>query len=165
MRLTFSATVLAAVCVALALPAQAKEISDYERFKLFTYCAPVDLVVESYPEDADYETLGLSHEEIEVAVRSRLRGARIYSDDNPQHWNFLYVNVNVVESSYSIQLSLQKLLFDRASDQSFPATTWDVGHTGIRVRDKSSILAHVARYMDEFIDEYLRVNEKACAKQ
>lgn len=42
------------------------------------------------------------------------------------------------------------------------ATTWKTGTTGTHGFDAGYVRDVVARHLDEFIDEYLRVNENAC---
>ena len=50
-----------------------------ERFELWNECAPVWLVVESLSSDA--RGIGLTKERIQPTVESRLRGSRIYGDN------------------------------------------------------------------------------------
>ena len=116
------------------------------------------LLVEGLPEDAT--TIGLTKDSIEVAVRSRLRAARLYTEDYAGAW--LYVNVGVVGRAFGIETKYQKMVRDTATELEYTATTWDISTTGTHSRNSSYILATVAKYADKFIDEYLRVNEDAC---
>ena len=119
------------------------------------------LVVERLPEDAT--TIGLTKDSIEVAVRSRLRAARLYTEDYAEAaWSSLYAKVSVVGPAYSTALEYWKVVRDLATGLELQATTWDIGSTGTHGRDSSYILATVAENADKFIDEYLRVNEDAC---
>ena len=141
--------------------ASASEVSDYDRFKLWNDCKPMLLVVEGLANDAT--AIGLAKEAIEVAVRSRLRAARLYSEDSAEGaWSYLYVNVGVVGSAFSITTKYQKVVRDTATELEYMASTWNIGTTGTHGRDSSYILATVAENADKFIDEYLRVNEDAC---
>ena len=78
-----------------------------ERFELWSECAPVWLVVESLSSDA--RGIGLTKERIQPIVESRLRGGRIYGDNEYESLgSYLYVNVGVVGNSFSIGLSFRQ---------------------------------------------------------
>ena len=143
-----------------ATSVNASELRDgIDRFELWNDCKPIGLLVEGLNDDA--EKIGLTKKAIETAVRSRLRGARIYDDkvSLPQ----LYVSVHVVGSAYSISLNFDKLVSDPISGESGRATTWRTGAAGTHGRIGGGfILNGIRGYVDEFIDEYLRVNAKAC---
>ena len=157
---------LALIATSASASASAKEVSDKDRFKLWNGCRPVDLVVEGLTDDSG--KIGLHHEDINTAVRSRLRGARIYDDDASP---YLYVNVHVVGRAYAINFE-----FIRYVEVAIPswlkpegmgqltgfAPTWVRGSTGTHGSSAGFILSAVARHSDEFVDEYLRVNADAC---
>lgn len=152
--------ILLSICLFLGLSPTyaADKISDLDRFKLWNRCKPVRLLVESMKEDA--QDIGLTKEMVEVAVRSRLRGAKLY-DAKTLH--YLYVNVNVVSNAFSLDLELTKVVYDSVSRQSSYAATWGIGSAGIHERTGADfILSAVAQKTDWFIDEYLRVNADAC---
>ena len=140
---------------------QAQDIQLLEsiaRFELYTACAPVGLVIEGLHSDAT--DIGLTRNAITTTVRSRLRGARIYS---PKTINAisLYINVNVVRRAFSSSLEFRKFLLDPEHDTSGTATTWSIGTTGAHGQNPEYILQLIGRQMDQFIDEYLAVNEDA----
>ncbi|WP_420448952.1 hypothetical protein [Candidatus Palauibacter sp.] len=92
-----------------------------------------------------------------------MRAARIYDPDSADH---LYVNLNVLGGTaapYSFRIELKKWLYDLRDPSAGDgggmgfAGTWRSSEVGYG--DASYILAAVGRHMDEFIDEYLRVNE------
>ena len=141
-----------------ALPATSQTVSDRDKFKLWNGCKPVSLIVEDLSEDA--HKIDLKKEDIAVTVRSRLRGARIYTDDGVVP--YLYVVVTVVGKGFSISLELRKFVHDPLSEQSQIASTWLSGGTGTHADGSGYILSAVAGYTDKFIDEYLRVNASAC---
>ncbi len=141
-----------------ALPAASQTVSDSDKFKLWNECKPVRLVVEGLSEDAD--KIDLKKENIAVTVRSRLRGARIYTGDLV--FPYLYVVVSVVGKGFSINLELDKFVHDPLSGQSGIASTWLSGGTGTHADDPGYILSAVGKATDKFIDEYLRVNAPAC---
>ena len=76
---------------------------------------------------------------------------------------FIYANVFVVSSAFSINLLLYKMVHDLRSNEQAYAATWRIGVTGIHARDGADfILQFVSDHADKFIDEYLRVNADAC---
>ena len=77
-------------------------------------------------------------------------------------WSYLYINVNVVGPAYGISVQYLKYVNDLATMLERAATTWDSGSTGTHGRNPTYISSNVAGHIDEFIDEYLRVNEDAC---
>ena len=152
---------LAAACLFVAASASAGEVSNSDRFGLWNDCRPMFLLVEEPGDGAT--AIGLTQDEIIVAVRSRLRAARIYSEDfDETALSLFYVNVNVLRSAYGIRVEYKKIVEDLATFLVRDATTWKTGSTGTHGRDPNFILSHVARYTDKFIDEYLRVNANAC---
>ncbi|MDE0176817.1 MAG: hypothetical protein OYH76_24440 [Defluviicoccus sp.] len=159
MRRPILPTVAVALALVLAVPAGAAEkVTERDRFRLWNDCRPMELVVEDLSKDA--AAIGLTTEAITVAVRSRLRAARLYlsNDGLP----FFSVSVNVGRAAVSIQVGYLKLLLDSASGEVSGAVTWRSGVAGTHGRDASFIRSAVVGQVDKFIDEYLRVNADAC---
>ena len=150
--------VIAALLVApgLAMAEDSTAPIDTDRFKLWNECKPIALVVELKTNDT--AKFDLKEERIETLFRSRLRAARIYTDYSSP---WLYVNVTVAGSAFNISLFLRKFITDSISDEKGFATTWYQGTTG-QSPDAGFILQSVSENTDKFIDEYLRVNAKAC---
>lgn len=136
--------------------------TEYElgRFQLFNNCEPVDLLVEDLSFHAT--GIGLTERTIQNAVESRLRSARLYNSLPRFDDAYLYVNVHVLSRSFSIRLSYHKTVIDEASGLRNSASTWGRGITGAHGGNASFILSGVSELMDEFLVEYLRVNEEAC---
>ena len=112
--------------------------------------------------DTGATKIGLTKGSIQAAVESRMRSARLY---NPDGLHYLYVNVHVVGGAFSSRLKLKKYVLDYASDESYTAVTWENAVTGTHGRDSSYILSSISEQMDQFLVEFLRVNEEACAKR
>ena len=158
-----AAIILAAILFAMAKPAAADEPSFLDRFKLWTECKPVWLFVGLTDED---DEIGLTEKAIETAVRSRLRSARVYTRYPWHAAGGLSISVIVVGRAFSIGVQLDKPVEDKASGVEFEAITWQRRSAGTHGRAGSTfILGGIAQHVDEFIDEYLRVNEAACAKR
>ena len=151
-------TALSLVALAfLATGAASETPSPLDRFKLFSACQPMYLVVEGMAPDAS--EIGLTEESVRAAVESRLRAARLY-DAEATH--LLYVNVNVVGPVFHVALALNKRVYDLSSDTINLATTWHTGATGTHGGDAGYILSAVSRHMDRFLVAFFRVNEAAC---
>ena len=152
---------LAAALMLTAASASAGAVSDVDRFELWNECRPLRLIVETLSDDAT--AIGLTEEAIGIAVRSRLRAARIYSDSRVEtEWAFLYFLVQVVGPAVSIDVTYNKSVIDVATELQLTAASWRVSATGTHGGDSSVILSSVAGYTDQFIDEYFRVNTDAC---
>lgn len=65
---------------ALYVHAQSDVKDRVDRFRLWTGCQPVGLLVESLSESAT--EIGLTEESIQTLIRSRLRAARIYTPNS-----------------------------------------------------------------------------------
>ena len=106
-------------------------------------------------------------------MRSRLRGARIFRD-NPdlrsqpltlERNGFLGVSVYLDGTAVLWDMWFEKLMEDLASKVSgWTSTRWRRGAFGEHADDGYYILAGIAPAIDEFIDDYLRVNESACSR-
>lgn len=135
------------------------EVTRMDRFRLWNDCKPVYMAVEGLDEDSD--AINLSVERIEVVVRSRLRVARLYTAT--LGLPYLYININVGERAFNVEFEYNKEVRDVATGISGVGSTWDTGGTGTHGGNADFILSSIAQYTDTFIDEYLRVNEEACA--
>ena len=155
-------TAVAVLALSFVAPEAAEETftERYDRFRLFANCLPMSLIVEDLNSDA--EEIGLTRDSVQAAVESRLRSARLYDSSATP---YLYVNVNVYRQSFSISLEYNKFLFDGLSQNNGYAATWTYGGTGQHANDHGFILSSVSQYMDQFLVEFLRVNEEACAKR
>jgi len=130
-----------------------------ERFQLWTDCEPLRLQV-FLNMHADTGAIGLTQEAVEIAVRSRLRAARIYDADAFKA--DLRVSVTTAGPAFHIDLKLFKFVTDWQSEELKKAPTWSTGGTGMHGGNGGFILDIIDQYTDEFIDEYLRVNADAC---
>ncbi len=167
-RLTRAALLLSAL--ALSLPASGARGATVEetknriaRFELFADCRPMYLLVERLPADAS--KIGLTEEAIQAAAESRLRSARLYRSIRSAPYHSLYINVNVAGRGFSIRLEFKKDVYDPLSGDTGVATTWNTGGAGTHGGNANYILSLLSQYMDEFLVEFLRVNEKACEKR
>ena len=133
-----------------------------ELFRLFNGCASVGLVIEKM--QADAAKIGLTAEDIQAAVESRLRSARIYTDDALVTFTggWLYLSINVMKQFFDIGLSFNKKVFDPLTEVTLPAITWRIDTVGTHGMDAGFILSSLSGFVDRFLVEYLRVNEPAC---
>ena len=145
-----------AALLAPSVVAQNGSPTALERFQLYNECRPVGLVVEPFPRDA--KKIGLSEKDVWRLAESRLRAARLYT---PVRGPMLYVTVNVMDRAFSVSLAYLKWVTDK-SGLSGPATTWSVRGLGTHASGATYIKSGLSDYLDEFLNEYLRVNAQAC---
>ena len=150
--------VIITALMAIAPAGATEEVSDHDRFALWNYCAPMDLVVVDLSGDAT--DIGLTKDAVTVAVRSKLRAARLYSAGS--RVPLLAANAHVVSTALNIRVQYFKWLYDPMSDLWREANTWVTSSTGTHRGEASYILSAVSQHVDEFIDDYLRVNGPAC---
>ena len=70
--------------------------------------------------------------------------------------------VNVVRRAFSYDFVLNKWVMDLETDIVAPAPIWRSGGLGIYPQTKRNILQILSQAVDEFISQYLAVNESAC---
>ena len=136
-------------------------------FRLWNDCRPVGFSVHLPVTDAATR-IGLTKEAVEIAVRSRLRSARIFKEHaSPQsleeQHGLLVVQVQMGRNIFLWSARFQKLMQDSATELvTWTYTGWMRSSFGGHNDDRNFILAAIAPGVDAFIDDYLRVNEPAC---
>lgn len=165
-------TVLALLLLVLPFPTQTDE---RQKFQLYNGCLAIYPGVQRLSEK---ETeIGLSEDAISNALESRLRSANLFpsSENNPESrratllfpdkfpFSHLFVRVTVLNSVFFISLEYKKFVTDDLSGVSLTNTTWEREGIGIAA-DAGLIMNTLAGYMDEFLVEFLRVNEPDCMK-
>ena len=116
------------------------------------------LIVRYTSEEA--EALNLSKELILDFVETRLRAAGLY-ELNPS--SFLGVDVKVYKTAFNIHVFFFKYLKDLRTETEFYAATWDTGALGTHDNNAGYVLNTISQYLDEFLVQYHRVNQEACA--
>lgn len=148
---------LAALALSMASGAPGRAADNGNaRFSLFANCAPMNLVVDVSLKGAEVD---LSESSVQAAAESRLRSARLYDADALFH---LFVGVVTAGHAYGISLEYYKYVNDISSDSYGYATTWASTSVGTHGGNPGYILGNISKYMDEFLVEFLRVNEEAC---
>ena len=133
-----------------------------DRFRLWNKCGPMSLhVVDPLP---DALRIGLTKKQVERNIRSRLRAARLYSEDAPVR---LDVDAYVHSTAFPIFVRFQKPVIEPLSQNAALAATWYRGGSAGTYGEGGGgyVLSAVARHIDRFIDEYYRVNEDACSRR
>ena len=139
-------------------------ISDEEAFDMFDLwaaCGPIALRASVQ----DGKEIGLTKGRIETALRSRLRGARLYNSDLAGAAGILVVRVLAAgkpDAVFTYRVWLEKKLTDNITGISvWNQTGWYRWHFGANY-SADDILTSLSLEIDAFIDDYLRVNEPAC---
>ena len=140
--------------------AGADEVSEYDRFRLWSDCRPMDLVVEELGEEA--AAFGLTRELIADAVGDRLASVELVDQTFDWPVPYLYLQVNVVDDAFSISIQFLKPVLDYASSLTFLTTTWDGQSAGLHGNNAEFVVANVMRHVELFLADFLRVNEPAC---
>ncbi len=149
---------------------QQKQVEDkvfeqmVDQFLLFTNCQPLGVIVR---ENKEGDTLGLTKADIQAAVESRLRSARLYTPKFAiPH---LDIGLVIIGDAFSITMHLIKRLSDDTYSRMYGlAVTWRNGYTGTHgggFTGGNLILSSLSQLLDRFIADYLRVNEVACVKK
>ena len=127
-----------------------------ECFQMFNHCEQMEVSVL-----LDQNDIGLTRERIATAVQRRLRAARLYDESAPYA---LVVSVGVLDDSpaFRVEFEYYKTLLDEDTGNSFFTTTWSRGGYGTHAGNAGIVLQAISERMDQFINEYLRVNAPAC---
>ena len=97
-------------------------LSDEQlRFRLWTGCQPMGLSVEALSDDA--AKIGLTREALQNAAESRLRAARLYTDN--QSAEFLGINVAVIGPAFHISVNFYKRVLDQRVTARMLSKMWD----------------------------------------
>ena len=140
--------------VVLALWATSSRAQVPGRFQLFNDCKPIGLVVGKVFNDL--QSLGIAEKNVQAAAESRLRAARLYTNNAPA---FLYV----AAGRYAIQLQYRKPLRDIASGETRSLQTFSKSAT-VPNGTAAGVMLEVSKLLDLFLVDYLRVNESACGQ-
>ncbi len=132
------------------------------RFELFNECKPMSVRISSLDEDAT--NIGLNRDSLHAALESRLRSAKLYGMSFD--WFFvvpaLVLRANVSSSAFTVALEYHKGVCHTATGECGSAPTWRIASFGSHGDDAGLIRSAVVEHMDQFLVEYLRVNQEAC---
>ena len=147
--------------LALALTiAPVQDVTDFDRFQLFNNCERMSLEVVLAPSESA-DAIKLTKERLQFATESRLRSAQLFKSDGG--FPVLAVEVDVGDQAFLTSLGYNKTLFDPASGKGGFATVWRESMLGTHGQNGAEfILSGLSELIDEFLTEYLRVNESAC---
>ena len=131
-------------------------LDELHCFELFDHCLQMDVAV-----ILDQNNIGLTEERVATAVQSRLRAARLYDESAPYA---LWVQVDLLYDSpvFRVELEYHKALLDEVTGYSSYPATWSTDGYGRHAGNAGNVLQAISERMDEFINEYLRINEPAC---
>ena len=124
----------------------------------YTGCRKIGLRV--YLDMGEDSGLGLTDKAIQATVESRLRSARIY--DPGVKFPSLYAAAGGSRRLFVVRLAFDKYVFDPLSGEKGIVQTWQDGRFE---QSTDRILLLLSELTDQFLVEFLRVNEKACARR
>ena len=132
---------------------------DYLKYQLFVNCQPINLKIETA--SAEAQRVGWTLPRLRRVVASRLRAVDLYTDEfTPSH---LLVRVREVSfGAMDVSVDFVKALRDPITDLPGFSMTW--GSTIIIAPGEAQtyLPKAVSQLLDEFLNEYFRVNEPAC---
>ena len=158
------------------LKALAAELRS-DRFRLWNHCFPVRVRLYMDPLTGAYVS-DLEKEEVEAIIRSRLQSVQLFTPEHPMS-STLQLVLEVESEIFTISTAHIKVVKDPASGVSASVETWvqtflpeeventlgdhhSIVSTKRHNKDKEYVLYWVSKYVDKFIEEYLRVNADAC---
>lgn len=151
-----------------ASPLQSGLRPDTELYdKLYTGCAHVEALVDVEDEAA---LLGVAERQrLEVMAESRLRAARIFQPTTNPASPALGITVEALNGEsmnvYSARVEFIRPMLNPSTEGSLVVSTWErgaFGYFGDRADPSGSVHARISDFIDEFIRDYLRVNEGSC---
>ena len=139
-------------------PWAADDDADLERFQLWAGCEPMSLniVVDDTTEDGPK----LTEESVRSAVESRLRSARLYSDEPTDVQLGVTADRFGNSASFQFNVRLWKKVLDMNTGLRYGSSTWETRAHGRGPPEY--VRATLSKHIDRFLIAYLRVNEAAC---
>ena len=128
-----------------------------DRFRLFNECRRISAIVGV---NDDAVELGLTEEAVQNAVELKLRSARLY--DESDLGDYLAVRVDVYSQAFTVSSNFRRWVSESISGESGYATTFTKYYIGTSGSNIDYILQSAVQSVDDFILEYLRLNEEAC---
>ena len=120
------------------------------------------------------EEIGLTNDRVRTMAASRLAAAGVYQDFSGEYptprtadifaprLGRLGVFVETSGPAFSARVAHEKDLLDPITELENPSTTWERNTFGTHGNDVGFILQWVSETLDEFVLEYLRVNDASC---
>lgn len=137
---------------------------EQEASKLYNRCTGLNLLVSDMSGDA--RRIGLTKAAVVAAVESRLRGARLISDEHTGEALFVVIQVMALGTSdevvFSIALSLGRLMEDNGFGNAQVMGAWEDGSIGIAHSTDQFVLGSLSKVIDRFVSSYLRANGAVC---
>ena len=164
-----------------------------EMFELYTHCHPISLIVSVF---GNHTEIDLDQNQINTAIESRLRAARIYRDYDGIGPG-LFVSIGISDNGFAVMMVFRRVLYNRSKKPAFNArligeiagtaseddinlmqegrrrgllppysgvaSTWSSSLiVGTHDGDETYVRIVVNDMLDEFLADYLRINEWAC---
>ena len=102
----------------------------------------MDLLVEAFNDNGT--AIGLTEDMIGTSARSRLRSARLYSEDRTETGGAgMYIRVSMYDFAFSMRLEYNKTVQDAATGLIYPVATWSTGGVGTHSERPDYILSRL----------------------
>lgn len=159
-------TILAFIAILTTAPLAGQSpfsdlMAELDRFDFFTECQGLGMDVRVRGNEAS--EMGLTRERVRNMVESRLRAARLY--DSSGGYPALAVQILTLDDgpAFVIQVQLVKRVRDSITGSEGGAITSHELRFGTHGGGAGFIMQVLSEELDEFILEYLRINEAWCS--
>ena len=134
---------------------------DWERFQLWNECKPMPSLVEWRDTRSN---VGDNSDFAQLAVNMKLADLSLYDPSELNSFTpLLYVGVVVTSVFYKIDLRYYKPMTDAVTGLSMTSSAWGNATFGLLDEgEPGSVVVEVLERIDEFSDEYFRVNASVC---
>ena len=159
MRLRTVAAALLVLATATGAAGQECEAINSSCFELWIGCGDIDTLVV-----VDENTIGVREADVENAVESRLRAAGVYTANLMDSDAALEVDVRFTDSgAFDVRLQFRKPGLRDEYGFMWSPPSWSRDTFGTHGGRASEVMEPLRRFLDEFMNDYLRVNAPACA--
>ena len=148
--------VLLALAAAPPSPLSGQTQADFDRFTLFTECRPPYSSVYVRGDEAAEMHLALDR-----MLADRMEAAGLGRRDEYDLTEVLEVDARTQDDgpAFMIRATLMKEVHDHSSGTVFLASTWESLRVGTHDGSADPVMQALSGVLDEFIAEYLRVND------
>ena len=161
MKILVVLAALVAASPSIALSQDQIPYEPLEGFQLYTHCQSLHTHI-NVVEASDSTEIELSGTSVQSAVESRLRAARVFASSEDYGNPWFSVWIHLVGRAFNVRVELEKWFHDSETDYRWTAITWRASITGTHGQDAGYVRTAVSELIDEFLADYLRVNEEAC---
>lgn len=161
--LSCSTSILFAGLLILTFGVQADDPMSLTHRNLFALCAPMNFIVEPIDERQS-QKIGLTNKTIEDEIEDRLRAADLYNASASQYLS-VHLNLSDTGEFFGPSLSLNRYVNNMGFGIGGFVTVWNTNTVGMHGGNSKHITGSVILQVENFITDYLHVNETECGQK